>query len=367
MTEGTSQRPAREAVAPPRPPTIHDVAARAGVSTATVSRILSGVLAGRPETRARVLTAVADLGYRPSGVARSLKLGSTGILGLIVTDILNPFYPELVRAIEDAARSSELAVVLCNGQEDADREAAYLELLAERRVDGVVIASGSLSERHGRWLADAPLPVVLVNCRLADGSRPAILTDNRAAARVAAEHLLGLGHRRIGHITGRPVDAATEDRLAGVRDAIAAAGLSRDDLIVIEGDGHAAGGERAMYRLRELAPDVTAVACYNDLTAIGAMEALRRQGLRVPRDMSVVGFDNIGLATLVDPPLTTVAQDIGTMARWALDRLREAIGRNGRTDGTGGSQEMVLPVRLVVRGSTGPPPSKGEPDVGRPG
>jgi DNA-binding LacI/PurR family transcriptional regulator len=321
---------------------------------------MSGVLAGRPETRARVLTAATDLGYRPSGVARSLKLGSTGTLGLIVTDILNPFYPELVRAIEDAARSSGLAVVLCNGQEDADREAAYLELLAARRVDGVVIASGSLSERHGRWLADAPLPVVLVNCRLENGSRPAILTDNRAAARIAVEHLLGLGHRRIAHITGRPVDAATEERLAGVRDALDAAGLLRDDLVVLGGDGHASGGERAMARLRELAPDVTAVACYNDLTAIGVLGALRRNGLRVPGDISVVGFDDVGLASLVDPPLTTVAQDIGAMGRWAVAMLSEAVSRNGGgSTGDVATAEVILPARLVVRGSTGPPPGAG--------
>jgi len=362
MSEATSHRPGRDAVAPPRPPTIHDVAARAGVSTATVSRILSGVLAGRPETRARVLNAAADLGYRPSGVARSLKLGSTGTLGLIVTDILNPFYPELVRAIEDAARSRGLAIVLCNGQEDADREAAYLELLAARRVDGVVIASGSLSERHGRWLADAPLPVVLVNCRLANGSRPAILTDNRAAARIGAEHLLALGHRRIAHITGRPVDAASEERLAGVRDALDAAGLPRDDLVVLGGDGHASGGERAMARLRELAPDVTAVACYNDLTAIGVLGALRRHGLRVPGDISVVGFDDVGLASLVDPPLTTVAQDIGAMGRWAVARLAEAVSRNGGgSTGDDATAEVILPARLVVRGSTGPPPAVPRP------
>src|SRR5207244_5566631 len=144
------------------------------VSTATVSLILTGISAGKPETRTRVEAAVEALGYRASGVARSLKLGSTGTLGLIVTDILNPFYPELVRAIEDAARAIDLAVVLCNGDDDVQREAAYLELLSDRRVDGMIVASGSLSERHGRWLARAPLPVVLVNSRLADDSQPAV-------------------------------------------------------------------------------------------------------------------------------------------------------------------------------------------------
>jgi LacI family transcriptional regulator len=347
-----------------RPPTIRDVARLAGVSTATVSRILSGIGEARPDTRARVRAAVAELDYRPSGIARSLKLGSTGTIGLIVTDILNPYFPELVRSIEDAARARDLAVVLCNAQEDADREASYLELLSERRVDGIVVASGSLSERHGQWLRSAPVPVVLVNCRLADGSQPAALTDNQAAARMATRHLLALGHRRLGHITGRPTDAATEDRLAGVRAAIADAGLSEDSLAIVVGDGHTTGGERGMRQLLAHSR-TTGVVCYNDLTAIGAIRAVRERGLGVPRDVSVVGFDDIDLARLVDPPLTTVSQDTEAMGRWAVEHLAGVIGRggthtpqNGRTstDRDSGSGLLLLPGSLRVRGTTGPPP-----------
>jgi DNA-binding LacI/PurR family transcriptional regulator len=342
-----------------RPPTIRDVARLAGVSTATVSRILSGVGEARPDTRARVQAAVEALDYRPSGIARSLKLGSTGTIGLIVTDILNPFFPELVRAIEDAARARDLAVMLCNGQEDADREASYLDLLSERRVDGIVIASGSLSERHGQWLRSAPVPVVLVNCRLADGAQPATLTDNRAATRLATEHLLDLGHRRLGHITGRPTDAATEDRLAGVRAAIAGAGLPDNALAVVVGDGHATGGERAMRELLETS-SVTGVICYNDLTAVGALRAIRDRGLGVPGDMSVVGFDDIDLAKLVDPPLTTVAQDTEAMGRWAVEHLARIIGRSQVPSSNGASPDgdmdlLLLAGSLRVRGTSGPP------------
>jgi DNA-binding LacI/PurR family transcriptional regulator len=344
-----------------RPPTIRDVARLAGVSTATVSRILSGIGEARPATRQRVHAAVEALDYRPSGIARSLKLGSTGTIGLIVTDIMNPFYPELVRAIEDAARTRDLAVVLCNAQEDADREASYLELLSQRRVDGIVVASGRLSERHGRWLRAAPVPVVLVNCRLADGSQPAAMTDNVAAARLATEHLLGLGHRRIGHITGRPTDAATEDRLAGVRAAIAAADLPHDALVVVGGDGHATGGEHGMSQLLASSP-VTGVVCYNDLTAVGAIRAARDRDLNVPRDISVVGFDDIDLARLVDPPLTTVAQDTEAMGRWAVGRLAGVIERGTGSPATDASDDrnrdvMLLPGSLRVRGTSGPPPT----------
>jgi LacI family transcriptional regulator len=350
-----------------RPPTIRDVAKLAGVSTATVSRILSGVGEARPDTRARVHAAVEELDYRPSGIARSLKLGSTGTIGLIVTDIMNPYFPELVRSIEDAARARNLAVMLCNGQEDADREASYLELLSQRRVDGIVVASGSLSERHGQWLRSAPVPVVLVNCRLADGSQPAALTDNQAAARLATEHLLELGHRRLGHITGRPTDAATEDRLAGVRAAIAGAGLPDDSLTVAVGDGHTTGGERGM---RELLADsgVTGVVCYNDLTAVGAIRAIRDRGMSIPRDISVVGFDDIDLARLVDPALTTVAQDTETMGRWAVEQLVGSIGRSQTDASTNGSQPgdrdsdlLLLPGLLRIRGTSGPPDRQESP------
>ncbi|HXG39371.1 MAG TPA: LacI family DNA-binding transcriptional regulator, partial [Candidatus Limnocylindrales bacterium] len=223
------------------PPTIVDVARRAGVSTATVSRILSGAAQGRPATRERVLAAARELGYRPSGVARSLKLRSTRTIGLIVTDIENPFYPELVRAIEDAALERDQALLLCNGAEDPDREAAYLELLAERRVDGIIVASSGLTERHGRWLARAPVPVVLVNCALPDSRLPGIQTDNVAGARLATEHLLDLGHRAIAHVAGPPANAASGERRSGFLEALAARGLDPDAAIVVTGDGHAGG------------------------------------------------------------------------------------------------------------------------------
>ncbi|MHB8399669.1 MAG: LacI family DNA-binding transcriptional regulator [Candidatus Limnocylindrales bacterium] len=152
-----------------------DVAGRVGVSTATVSRILSGALQARPETRERVFAAVEELGYRPSGVARSLKLQRTGTIGLIITDVENPFFAEIVRAVEDAAMGLAYAVVLCNGADDPEREGAYLEILAERRVDGIIVATGGVGARHARWLATTPLPVVMMSPR-ADGLHQRRLT-----------------------------------------------------------------------------------------------------------------------------------------------------------------------------------------------
>ena len=172
------------------PATIQDVAARAGVSTATVSRILSGASRSRPETRARVLEAVKELGYRPSGIARSLKLRKTRTLGLIVTDIENPYFPELVKAVEDATWERGYALLLCNAVEDPEREAGYLELLAERRVDGIIVAASRIGEHHAGWLARPPVPVVLLNCETDLAGVPAVLSDNRAGGRLATEHLL---------------------------------------------------------------------------------------------------------------------------------------------------------------------------------
>jgi len=341
--------------------TMAEVAAHVGVSTATVSRILSGALRARPATRERVFAAVEELGYRPSGVARSLKLRRTRTIGLIITDVENPFFAEIVRAVEDAAMGLAYAVVLCNGADDPEREAAYLEILAERRVDGIIVATGGVGERHARWLATAPLPVVMMNSEIAMPGVPTILSDNRAGGRLAVDHLLGLGHRAIAHISAPRVHGAARPRLAGIRDGLVAAGLAARALVTVNGDGHVAGGGRAMQRLLTRAPDLTAVICYNDLTAIGALRALRAAGRRVPDDVSVVGFDGLSLAAYIDPPLTTIAQSTTAMSRWAVRRLIERIDEHaaastGTAAPTGADVTEIVrrPVRLVVRGSTGP-------------
>ncbi|HEY6058038.1 MAG TPA: LacI family DNA-binding transcriptional regulator [Candidatus Limnocylindrales bacterium] len=346
-------------------PTIRDVARRAGVSTATVSRAISGAVRVRPGTRDRVLDAVQLLGYRPSGVARSLKLRSTRTLGLLVTDIENPYFPEIVRAIEDAALERELGVLLCNGAEDPDREETYLELLVERRVDGIIIASSGLEERHRELLARRAVPVVLVNCTASGLALPAVLSDNRAGGRLAVEHLAALGHRRIAHVSASPRNAAAAERLDGIRAGLEEAGLQADGIPVVQGDGRVSGGERAVGDVLALMPDLTAIVCYNDLTAIGVVRALRERGRRVPGDVSVVGFDDIALAEWVDPPLTTIAQQTETMGRWAVDRLVESFGRGGRAAGASGDDRppgtVLLPVSLCVRASTAPPPILAEP------
>ena len=341
--------------------TIGDVARRAGVSTATVSRVLAGLGGARAETRERVLDAARDLGYRPSGVARSLKRRTTQTLGLIITDIENPFFPQLVRAVEDVAREHGFALLLCNATDDPDREASYLDLLVDRRVDGVVIAVSGLGARHGEWLAEPPLPVVLVNTMAPGLPHPSIASDSVDGGRQAAAHLLDLGHRRLGVITAGARNADAPARLAGVRKALGAYGLDAGAVPVVVGDPDVGGGEAALYRLLELAPDTTGVIAYNDLVAIGAMRGIRASGRTVPADISVIGFDDVSIAAYTDPPLTTIAQAIGELGRWAVERLVERLAGADADRGTGQGADhaasgTVLPVRLIARGSSGPPP-----------
>jgi LacI family transcriptional regulator len=352
--------------------TIADVARRAHVSTATVSRVLAGLGHARPETRDRILAAARDLDYRPSGVARSLKRRSTETLGLIVTDIENPYFPQLVRAVEDAARAMGYSILLCNANDDPEREARYLDLLVERRVDGLIIAASNLGSRHLAWLAASPLPVVLVNTAAADIDLPAIHSDNRAGSALAARHLLGLGHRRFGYLMPPPRNVDAPVRLAGVRDALAEAGLGADSLAIARGAPLVGGGEAAMLELLDRAPGVTAVLAYNDLMAIGAMRAIRRRGLTVPDDISVIGFDDVAVAAYVEPSLTTLSQSTAEMGYWAVEHLARRLhapdeaapGRDGPADGTTRARIVTLPVRLEVRGSTGPPPKEGNPAPG---
>jgi LacI family transcriptional regulator len=332
--------------------TIADVAARAGVSTATVSRVLAGLGGASPETKARVLEAARALDYRPSEVARSLKRRSTQTLGLVITDIENPYFPQLVRSVEDAARDVGYTVLLCNAADDPEREAAYLELLADRRVDGLIIAASSLGARHGEWLSAPPIPVVLVNTAAPDVGLPAITSDNEGGGRIAAEHLLALGHRRFGYLMPPPRNVDAPARLTGVRAALAAAGLSDDALVVAQGEPLVTGGEVAALEILDRVPATTAFLAYNDLMAIGALRALRRCHRPVPASASVVGFDDVALAAYVDPPLTTISQRTEEMGRWAVAQLTG----NGSEPATAATS-IRLPVDLQVRESSGPAPT----------
>ncbi|MDQ2964371.1 MAG: LacI family transcriptional regulator, partial [Chloroflexota bacterium] len=332
--------------------TIRDVALRAGVSTATVSRVLAGIGHSRPDTAAAVRAAAGALDYRPSGVARSLRMKRTRTLGLIITDIQNPFFPELVQAADLAARGWGYSILLGSAAYDEQRAMHYLDLMVDRRVDGMIIASSQLSGASWRWLPTSPVPVVVVNAEPPDLQVTVITSDNFGGGRLAAEHLIGLGHRRIAYIRGSETFTADVPRMEGFRAACRDAGLRAEDTPELRGDGQFEGGERAAMELLGRRSDMTAIACYNDTTAIGAMRALRAASLRVPADVSVVGCDDIAAALWVAPALTTVAQQKAEMGRQAVERLAAALAD---PDHVATPETVRLPMVLRERESTATP------------
>ena len=348
---------------PAKPATIREVAARAGVSTATVSRSLRGGVGVEPATRSKVEEAARALRYRPSGVARSLKLRATSTVGLIVTDIENPYFPQIVSAVEDAARERGYTVLLADGRRDPERELESLDILGEREVDGMIIASTAVTRRHQERIHELHCPAVIVNSESTVPGVPAVMSDNIMGGRLAAEHVLDLGHRKIVFV-GDDDDhnSAVQARIKGAEAAVserADNGLTfRAVASVGSGDGAVEGGIRAARELSVASFEETAVLCRNDLSAIGVMRGLIDAGLSIPRDVSVVGYDDIELAAYVDPALTTVRQSTEEMARLAVEDLFERIGQGREpadeaADAPPGETTRVA-VELIARASAGP-------------
>jgi LacI family transcriptional regulator len=317
-----------------------------------------------PSTRRKVEEAALELRYRPSGVARSLKLGATSTVGLIVTDIENPYFPQIVSAVEDAAREHGYTVLLADGRRDPERELQSLDALAEREVDGMIIASSAVTQRHRERLRDLPCPAVIVNSESTVAGVPAVMSDNVMGGRIAAEHVLELGHRSIVFVDEPDgSNTAVQARIDGVRAALADHPASELRFRVVKsggmGDRAVEGGIRIAERLVAASFQETAVLCRNDLAAIGVLRGLIDGGLRVPEDVTVVGYDDIELAAYVDPSLTTVRQSTEEMARRAVADLFARLGATGGAADRDGDRDAGgttrVPVELIVRDSSGPP------------
>lgn len=324
--------------------TISDVARRAGVSPATVSRVLTGSAKVTDETRQRVMDVVDELGYRPSAVAQSLRRRSTAVLGLVVTDITNPFYPEVVRGAEDAAAAAGRSVLLCNSAEDPEREVGYLDALEDQRIDALVVASTGMWTRHRERLLEFRAPVVLLHQPSDAPTVSSVANDDAQGGRLAAQHLLDRGHRPLVYIGGPSDAASSSDRY---RSAVATAGV---DIPQVSTDGHVPQGHAAMLALAEDLTPPFGVFAHNDLTAIGVLSALAELGWSVPDEVGVVGFDDLEVARFVQPPLTTIRQDkyeMGAEAiRIAIRQLHEGAE----------PEQTVLPTTLIERRSTRPAP-----------
>jgi LacI family transcriptional regulator len=304
-------------------PTIKDVARRAEVSLSTVSAVLNGSAPTSSSTRLRVLAAVAELGYEPNSQARNLKRQRSHAIGLIVPDVLNPFFALVAEGIGDEARRRDYLLVLCSTDFDGEREASYARLLRARRLDGIVHLSGTGLPPSALYELASSARVVTVDERVHGFAAPFVGSDNRRGARAAAELALARGHTSFGIIAGPTGLWTAEQRLAGYREALAAAGIDPDRVPTVRGDYRLESGRAAAATL--LAHDPTVILAANDLMAIGCLQHALGRGLRVPRDVSVVGYDDVPLATVVMPALTTVRQPAREMGRVAARLLLDEI------------------------------------------
>jgi LacI family transcriptional regulator len=332
-------------------PTIQDVAVTAGVSTATVSRALSGRRPVAPKIRERVQAAARQLDYLPNGGAKNLRRRATSVWGLVLSDIENNFFTSVVRGIEEGARAAGYSVILCNTDGDPRREAEYLELLIEERIAGVVIATASSELCDVSPLRKRNIPVVAMDRQLRAADVDTVVVDNRGGARAATRELLDTGARQVGCITG-PEDASTAvERLEGYRLALAAAGVEFDPELVRFANFRQRGGYDAACQLldRWHVPDALFVT--NDLMTVGALEALSDRGLAVPDAVALASFDDLYWTTLVRPRLTAVAQPTYELGRTAADLLAERIrGYQGP------ARLRTLETILHVRDSSRRPP-----------
>lgn len=333
------------------PITIRDVATAAGVSVATVSRVANGSTHNYPvraETRDRVLQAIARLGYRPNDNARRLLLNRSGLIGIIVPDISNPYYPEVARGIEDVANANGFRVIFCSTDRLPDRAAAYIEALLLKRVDGLVIVGG------GDEIQLSESTVATYGTKVIFVGRPSpsfstVRIDNVGAACNATEHLLSLGHTRIGFISAGASSNTVTERRRGYLKAIKMAGIEVDHDLIVNGDFSESIGYAAALQLLRMTKPPTAIFAANDRMALGAMAAVADLGLSVPDDVALVGFDDVPMSAFLRPALTTVsvsAQELGARAMEVLAKDIEETGQPGR-------RRVRVATRLVIRESCG--------------
>jgi DNA-binding LacI/PurR family transcriptional regulator len=332
---------------------IKDIAKVAGVSHSTVSRALADSPLVAAETKQLIQRIARETGYTPSAIARGLVTKRTATIGLVVTTIADPFIAEVVRGVEETALDNGYSVILCDCNAEPERELASVRMLREKRVDGIVVTSSRVGSLYVPLLEGLGVPVVLINNQHEGRYVYSVRTDSRRGGHLIGEHFFSLGHRRIAYISGPPNAHSSLERLEGCRLALQEHGLGIPDEWVVPGDGCTEGGEAGANLLLRCSPRPTAIFCYNDLTAIGALRAVKSAGLRVPADLSLTGYDDIAFAAFVDPPLTTVAQAKYTLGQRAMDMALNLLSGQEETD------DVVLTPHLIERASCAPAP----PDV----
>ncbi|WP_129730521.1 LacI family DNA-binding transcriptional regulator [Ectobacillus funiculus] len=324
-----------------------DVAKRANVSTATVSRVLRKPDKVSKDTREKVLAAIKELNYQPNMVARQFRTKETKTVLVVIPDVTSPFFSEVLRGIEHIALESGYRVILGDTENNINREHEYIELLLQQQADGMILLTARMDRARLEEIANQ-FPVVLACEYIDELDVPTVSIDNISAARKATEHFIQLGHTRIAHIAGPMNVILSRDRLKGYEQALISHQLPIDPLYIKEGDFSLESGYNQMLHLLELEVPPTAVFVFNDLMAIGAIKAVKDKGLRVPEDIAVVGFDNIKMTSVFEPNITTIDQPKYEIGKKAMDLLLNLM--NGETLER---KKFVLKDELIIRESSG--------------
>lgn len=329
---------------------LEDVARLAEVSIATVSRVINEPELVREETREKVQRAIRTLRYQPSRVARRLRVesGAANLIGLIIPDIQNPFFADVARGVEDVAQQHGYTVFLGNSDEDAHKERRYLDVMRAESVDGIIVPPISENDQAMAELAGTGLPIVCVDRRLARVRVDTVIVDNVRGAQEAVDHLVRLGHRRIGFIEGRPELSTSKERLRGYEQALEEHGIAPDASLIRQGDSRQESGRALTLELLALPERPTALLVGNNLMTLGALETLHSQGVRIPDDLALVSYDDMPWALAFNPPLTAVRQPGYDVGRRAMELLLQRIKEPKRS-----TTLLMLQPELVVRRSCG--------------
>jgi LacI family transcriptional regulator len=329
--------------------TINDVAKRAGVSTMTVSRVINNSGYIHQKTRAKVEQAIAELGYVPNALARSLRFKQTKTLALVLTDITNPFFTTLARGVEDVASERGFSVIFCNSDESREKETDYLNVVARKQADGILLVPAFSSRDSVDFLRDCGIPFVLLDRRIPDLQVDIVRCDSEEGAYQLTRHLIDLGHQRIAALTGSRMVTTAADRITGYHRALAESGLE-DQAVEFYGAFSVDSGHSMTQQALALNPPPTALFTANNFIAVGAFRAIREAGLRVPDDISMVAFDDLTEANIIDPFLTVVSQPAYEIGYKATSLLLDRIAGNGSAE----AQEIILPTQLITRRSSAP-------------
>lgn len=322
--------------------TIKQVADKAKVSTATVSRVLNEKGNVSEKTKRRVLSVIEEFNYKPNHVARMLFQGKSKMIALLVPDIMNPFFPELARAVEDVTNKHNYTLVLCNTDQNDQKELEYIRSLEQKSIDGIIIVSSSLSDK---LIKNINIPIIAVDRKFSD-SLKSVTVNNYLGACEAVHHLLEIGCQKIAHITGPREIVTNKERLRGYLDSVSKKPWFSPDLIV-DGEYDTSVSYKETKDLLRKHPDIDGIFAGNDLMAVGALKATEHLGIRVPNDLSIIGFDGISMSETTTPSLSTMAQPIYEIGKKTAELLIDSITGKGYT-----KQSVVLRAELVKRDST---------------